>query len=152
MLRRLIGDNIDLTWLPGAGLWHVKVDPSQIDQILADLCVNARAAIAGGGKLTVGTGNSTFDEEYCNTHAGFVPGEYARITVSDNGRGMDQETLAHIFEPFFTTKGIGEGTGLGLATVYGAIKQNNGFIIVTSEPGRGTTFTIYLPRYDKHER
>jgi PAS domain S-box-containing protein len=152
MLRRLIGENIDLTWLPGAGLWHVKVDPSQLDQILANLCVNARAAIAGVGKLTVETGNSTFDEEYCNTHAGFVPGEYARIAVSDDGKGMDQETLAHIFEPFFTTKGVGEGTGLGLATVYGAIKQNNGFIIVSSEPGRGTTFTIYLPRYDKHGR
>jgi PAS domain S-box-containing protein len=152
MLRRLIGENIDLTWLPGKGLWPVKVDPSQIDQILANLCVNARAAIAGGGKLTVETGNSTFDEEHCNTHTGFLSGEYVRIVVSDNGSGMDKETLAHIFEPFFTTKGVGEGTGLGLATVYGAIKQNSGFINAASEPGKGTTFTIYLPRYDKHGR
>jgi PAS domain S-box-containing protein len=147
MLRRLIGENIDLAWLPGAGLWSVKIDPSQIDQILANLFVNARDAIAGVGKITVETGNNTFDEEYCDAHAGFVTGEYSRIVVSDNGSGMDKETLRHIFEPFFTTKGVGEGTGLGLATVYGAVRQNDGFINVYSEPGRGTTFTIYLPRY-----
>jgi signal transduction histidine kinase len=146
-LRRLIGEDIDLVWLPGTGLWHVKIDPSQIDQILANLFVNAREAIAGVGKLTVETGNNTFNEEYCDAHAGFVPGEYVRIVVSDNGCGMDKETLAHIFEPFFTTKGVGEGTGLGLATVYGAIRQNNGFIDVCSEPGKSTTFTIYLPRH-----
>ncbi|MDK9708065.1 MAG: PAS domain S-box protein [Desulforhopalus sp.] len=147
MLRRLIGEDIDLAWLPGSGLWPVKMDPSQIDQILANLCVNARAAIAGVGKLTVETSNSTFTKEYCGEHAGFVSGDYARITVSDNGCGMDKETLAHIFEPFFTTKGVGEGTGLGLATVYGAVRQNNGFVNVYSEPGQGTTFTIYLPRH-----
>ncbi len=147
MLRRLIGEDIDLAWLPGTGLWPVKIDPSQIDQILANLFVNARAAIAGVGKLTVETGNNTFNEEYCDAHAGFVSGEYVRIVVSDNGSGMDKETLAHIFEPFFTTKGVGEGTGLGLATVYGAIRQNNGFINVYSEPGKGTSFTIYLPRH-----
>lgn len=147
MLRRLIGENIDLAWLPGTGLWPVKIDPSQIDQILANLFVNARAAIAGVGKMTVETGNNTFDEEYCDAHAGFVSGEYVRIVVSDNGSGMDKETLAHIFEPFFTTKGVGEGTGLGLATVYGAIKQNYGFINVYSELGIGTRFTIYLPRH-----
>jgi PAS domain S-box-containing protein len=147
MLRRLIGENIDLAWLPGSGLWPVKIDPSQIDQILANLCVNARAAIVGVGKVTVETGNSVFDSDYCEVHAGFVPGEYVRISVSDTGCGMDKETLDHIFEPFFTTKGVGEGTGLGLATVYGAIKQNNGFITTYSAPSQGTTFSIYLPRY-----
>ena len=147
MLRRLIGENIDLAWFPETGLWQVRMDPSQIDQILANLCVNARDAIAGIGKMIVETGNSAFDKDYCDTHPGFVPGEYVRIAVSDSGQGMDKETLAHIFEPFFTTKGVGEGTGLGLATVYGAVKQNNGFINAYSEPGEGTTFTIYLPRY-----
>lgn len=143
LLKRLIGEDIDLNWRPEKGLWSVKVDPSQIDQILANLCVNACDSIADVGKITIETGNSVIDEGYC----GFVAGEYVRLTVSDNGCGMDKETLAHIFEPFFTTKSVGEGTGLGLASVYGAAKQNNGFINVYSEPGLGTTFTIYLPRY-----
>ncbi len=147
MLRRLIGEDIDLVWMPGAGLWPVKVDPSQLDQILANLCVNARDSIAGVGKIIIETGNGTFDEEFCATHAGCVSGEYVRISVSDTGSGMDKGTLSHIFEPFFTTKGIGEGTGLGLSTVYGAVKQNNGYIDVYSEPGQGTIFTINLPRY-----
>jgi PAS domain S-box-containing protein len=147
MLRRLIGEDIDLAWRPQANLWPVIIDPSQIDQILANLCVNARDAITGIGKITIETGNSTLGEEYCAAHAGAVPGEYARITVSDNGCGMDKETMAYIFEPFFSTKGVGEGTGLGLATVYGAVKQNNGFINALSEPQQGTSFTIYLPRY-----
>ncbi len=149
MLRRLIGENIDLIWMPGSGLWPINMDPSQIDQILANLCVNARDAIAGVGKLTVETKNATFDKEYCAIHAGSLPGEYVQIAVSDTGSGMDKETLAHIFEPFFTTKDVGEGTGLGLATVYGAVKQNNGFINAYSEPGQGTTFTIYIPRHVK---
>ncbi len=148
MLQRLIGEDISLTWRPEANLWRVKVDPSQIDQILANLCINARDAIAGVGNIVIETGNRTLDESYCAVHAGCVPGDYARISVSDNGHGIDKETLAHIFEPFFTTKGAGEGTGLGLATVYGAVKQNNGFINVYSEPGTGTTFTIYLPRQE----
>ncbi len=147
MLRRLIGENISLSWMPGFGLWPIHMDPSQIDQILANLCVNARDAIAGVGKLTVETKNDRFDKEYCATHVGSLPGDYVRISVSDTGSGMDKETLAHIFEPFFTTKEVGEGTGLGLATVYGAVKQNNGFIYVYSEPGQGTTFTIYIPRH-----
>ena len=146
MLERLIGENIQLTWQPKAELWPVKVDPSQIDQILTNLCVNARDAIAGAGKVTIETGTTTFDEAYCAHHAGFAPGEYVWLAVSDDGYGTDQETLAHIFEPFFTTKGVGKGTGLGLATVYGVVKQNNGFVNVYSEPGQGTTFTIYLPR------
>ncbi len=147
MLRRLIGEDIDLVWMPGSGLWQVKVDPSQIDQILANLCINARAAIAGVGKITVMTENRTLDEYYSTTHADCIPGEYVRMTVSDSGCGMNKMTLAHIFEPFFTTKGVGEGTGLGLATVFGAVKQNNGIINVYSEPGQGTSFAIHLPRY-----
>ena len=147
MLRRLIGENIELVWSPGADLWPVKVDPSQIDQILANLCVNARSAITGFGTITVGTENSILDEEYCAAHEGYMSGEYVKITVSDDGCGMDKSTLTHIFEPFFTTKGVGEGTGLGLATIYGAVRQNNGFINAYSELGYGTTFKIYLPRH-----
>ena len=143
MMRRLIGEGIDLTWLPSSGLWLVKIDPSQIDQILANLCVNAREAIAGVGKITIETGNITIDKE----HLDMVPGQFVRLTLSDNGCGMDKETLPHIFEPFFTTREFGKGTGLGLASVYGAVKQNNGFINVYSEPDQGTTFQIYLPRH-----
>jgi CheY-like chemotaxis protein len=147
MLRRLIGEDIDLAWMPGKELWMVNVDPSQVDQILANLCVNARDAIAGVGKITIETDNVSLDEAYCADHAGFVPGEYVLLAVSDDGCGMDAETLSHLFEPFFTTKALGQGTGLGLATVYGAVKQNHGFINVYSEPGQGTTFKIYLPRH-----
>jgi PAS domain S-box-containing protein len=146
MLRRLIGEDIDLAWLPGKGLGLVKMDPSQVDQILANLCVNARDAIAGVGKVTIETGAVTFEEAYCATHAGFLPGDYVLLAVSDNGCGMDEHTLDNIFEPFFTTKDVGQGTGLGLATVYGIMKQNDGFINVYSEPGRGTTFKLYLPQ------
>lgn len=146
MLRRLIGEDIDLAWLPVRGLCQVKIDPVQIDQILANLCVNARDAISNVGKVTIETGNAIFDESYCAQHAGFAAGEYALLAVSDDGCGMDKETLDQIFEPFFTSKGIGQGTGLGLSTVYGIVKQNNGFINVYSEPGKGTTFRIYLPR------
>jgi PAS domain S-box-containing protein len=153
MLRRLIGEDIDLAWLPADGLWSVKVDPSQIDQILANLCVNARDAIESVGKVTIETENIAIDSEYCNNNAGFVPGEYVTLAVNDNGCGMDKETLTQVFDPFFTTKKTGKGTGLGLATVYGVVKQNNGFINVYSEPGHGTTFRIYLPRYlGKNER
>ena len=147
MLQRLIGENIDLAWLPYRNLWQVKMDPSQIDQILANLCVNARDAIADVGKITIETGNAVFDETYCNDHVGFLPGEYVLLVVSDNGCGMTPETMGNIFEPFFTTKESGKGTGLGLATVYGVVKQNNGFVNVYSEPGQGTTFRIYLPRH-----
>ncbi|NVN89662.1 MAG: PAS domain S-box protein [Desulfuromonadales bacterium] len=147
MLQRLIGENIDLSWHPKANLWPVKVDPSQVDQILANLCVNARDAISGVGSLIIETGNCVLDDNFCADHVGFVAGEYVRLAVSDNGCGMDPETLEHIFEPFFTTKELGKGTGLGLSTVYGAVRQNNGFIDACSKPGRGTTFTIYLPRH-----
>jgi signal transduction histidine kinase/CheY-like chemotaxis protein len=146
MLRRLIGEDIDLSWLPAKKLWSVKMDPSQIDQILANLCVNARDAISGVGKLTIETGIKTFDEAYCKDNPGFIPGDFVLLAVSDNGCGMDKDTLDNLFEPFFTTKEVGKGTGLGLATIYGIVKQNNGFINVYSESGRGSTFNIYLPR------
>jgi PAS domain S-box-containing protein len=144
MLRRLIGEDIDLAWLPGTNLWPVKMDPSQIDQILANLCVNARDAIAGVGKVTIETKNVIFDAAYCADHVGFVPGKFAMMALSDNGCGMEKEVLDYIFEPFFTTKDVDKGTGLGLATVYGIVKQNNGFMNVYSEPGKGTTIKIYL--------
>ena len=147
MLRRLIGEDIELAWLPGANIWPVKMDPSQIDQVLANLCINARDAIADVGKISIETGTATFDSDYCAEHQGFVPGDFVLLAVSDNGCGMDQDTLANLFEPFFTTKDVDKGTGLGLATVYGIVKQNDGFINVYSEPGQGTTFKIYLPRH-----
>lgn len=147
MLRRLIGEEIDLAWRPGADLWVVKIDPGQIDQVLANLCVNARDAITGVGKVTIETGNITFDKAYCASNIDFEPGEYVLLAVSDDGCGMDEETKAHLFEPFFTTKGVGRGTGLGLATVYGIVRQNDGFINIYSELAQGTTFKIYFPRY-----
>ena len=147
LLRRLIGEDIDLAWIPGVKLWPVKMDPSQIDQILANLCVNARDAITGVGKITIETQCAVLDDAYCAEHRGFSPGEYTMLAVSDSGSGMDKSTMDKIFEPFFTTKGVGKGTGLGLATVYGITKQNKGFINVYSEPGIGTTFKIYMPRH-----
>jgi len=147
MLRRLISEDIHLAWLPATDLAPIKVDPTQIDQILANLCINARDAIDGVGKVTIETGNAVIDDACCADHPGFMPGAYVRLTVSDDGCGMDKETMSRIFEPFFTTKGLGKGTGLGLATVYGIVKQNNGFINVTSEPGKGTIFNLYLPHY-----
>lgn len=147
MLNRLIGEEIRLEWLPADELWLVKLDPSQIDQILANLCVNARDSILYNGKITIETGNCIIDEVYRAQHTFALPGEYVRLDVSDNGCGMDNDTLSRIFEPFFTTKEAGKGTGLGLSMVYGIVKQNNGFIDVSSAPGTGTRFTIYLPRH-----
>jgi signal transduction histidine kinase len=146
MLRRLIGEDVELVWCPGGQLWPIQIDPSQVDQILANLCVNARDAISGVGKVIIETGNAEFNDDYCSLHRGFIPGEFTQLTVSDDGVGMDPATLEKIFEPFFSTKTIGRGTGLGLATVYGIVKQNQGFINVYSEPERGTTFKIYFPR------
>jgi two-component system, cell cycle sensor histidine kinase and response regulator CckA len=146
MLRRLIGEDIDLKWEPGRALEPVLIDPTQVDQLLANLCVNSRDAIGHRtGRVTIETARVAFDGEYCATNPGFVPGDYVMLAVSDDGCGMDPETLSNIFEPFYTTKGLGKGTGLGLATVYGIVKQNHGFINAYSEPGRGTTFKIYLP-------
>lgn len=148
MLRRLLGEDIDLAWLPEAALWPVHLDPSQVDQLLVNLCVNARDAIAGQGKITIETKRTTFDKAYCAEHADVVIGDFVLLAVSDDGCGIDREIMDKVFDPFFTTKGAGQGTGLGLATVYGIVKQNNGFINVYSEPGQGTTFKIYLPRYE----
>jgi two-component system, cell cycle sensor histidine kinase and response regulator CckA len=145
MLRQIIGENIDLNWQPGNGLWAVEMDPVQVDQILANLCVNARDALSERGTITIETANKVIDESYCTTHPESIPGRYVMLTVSDDGFGMDEETRSHIFDPFFTTKGVGEGTGLGLSTVYGIVKQNNGFINVYSEPDEGSVFRIYIP-------
>jgi PAS domain S-box-containing protein len=142
MLRRMIGEDVHIVHEPQPGLWAVKIDPSQIDQILTNLCVNARDAIASVGTITLETANCVSGEDDDAT-----PGEYVRLTVRDDGAGMSKEVLAHVFEPFFTTKGAGQGTGLGLATVYGVLEQNHGFVRVSSTPGRGTTFELHLPRY-----
>jgi PAS domain S-box-containing protein len=147
MLRHLIGENINLAWNPRSELWLVKIDPSQIDQILANLCVNARDAITGVGKVTIETQNIRLDKDYCADHMECLPGEYVMLAVSDDGCGIVPEAIDQIFEPFFTTKALGQGTGLGLATVYGIVKQNNGFINVYSEPNQGTTIKVYLPRH-----
>ena len=144
MLTPLIGEDIDLVWLPGANLQPVMMDPIQLDQIMANLCVNARDAISGVGKITVETAMVTFDKAYCDHHEGFVPGEFVRLTVTDDGCGMEKEIQKNVFEPFFTTKEAGLGTGLGLSTVYGIVKQNQGFINVYSEPAKSTVFRIYL--------
>jgi len=146
MLKRLIGEDIEFVWHPGENIWLIKIDPSQIDQILANLCVNARDAIAGIGKIILETKNASFDEAYCSLYPGYLPGDYVMLAVNDNGRGIDKNIIDRIFEPFFTTKEAGKGSGLGLATVYGIVKQNKGFINVYSEPGEGSTFKIYLPR------
>jgi CheY-like chemotaxis protein len=146
MLRRLIGEEISIVFMPGAALWQVKIDPVQMDQILANLCVNARDAITGTGKIVIETRNVTLEEPYCAGHSDAEPGDYVQIDVSDDGCGMDQETISRLFEPFFTTKEPGKGTGLGLATVYGIVKQNRGFINVYSEKGHGSCFKIFLPR------
>lgn len=148
MLRRMIGENIDLAWRPASDLWPVLIDPAQLNQILTNLCINARDAIGGVGKLTIETHNVVIDDHYGATHVEVTPGGYAMLAVSDDGCGMDAATQSLAFEPFFTSKGTGQGTGLGLSTVYGIVKQNAGFINLYSEPGQGATFRIYLPRHE----
>ena len=146
ILRRLIGENIEVVWNPAAELWAVKIDPTQFDQILTNLCLNARDAISGTGLILIQTENVMLGQQDQKSHPEIITGEYVRLSVQDNGSGMDPETLEHIFEPFFTTKDPGIGTGLGLATVLGAVKQHKGYVYATSEPGQGTTFNVYLPR------
>ncbi|MGA2228204.1 MAG: PAS domain S-box protein, partial [Syntrophobacteraceae bacterium] len=148
MLKRLTSEDIDLSWHPGLDLGKVKIDPSQVDQILANLVVNARDAIPGVGAITMKTENVVIDDSDRAETPEFIPGQYVLLTVSDTGDGMSKEIRENIFEPFFTTKEVGKGTGLGLSTVYGIVKQNDGFIYVASELRRGTTFKIYLPRFD----
>jgi two-component system, cell cycle sensor histidine kinase and response regulator CckA len=146
MVRRIIGEDIQLSWKPSHDLWPVKFDPGQIDQILINLCLNARDSITRDGTITIETANAEIDADYCAARMEFKPGSWVQLTVSDNGCGIDKETQNMIFEPFFTTKAVNKGTGLGLATVYGIVKQNGGFIYVYSELGMGTAFKIYLPR------
>ena len=151
MLRRLIGEDIDLIWKPKANIRPVKMDPSQLDQVLVNLCVNARDAILDVGTITIETGMKTFDQAYCDTHSGILPGDYVALIVSDNGFGMTKDIQNKLFEPFFTTKELGKGTGLGLATVYGIVKQNNGLINIYSELGHGSSFKLYFPCDDHGE-
>ena len=147
MLKRLIGEGIELAFLPEASLWRVRMDPSQIDQVLVNLCANARDSFSGIGRVEIRTQNAVLDEANANARPGCLPGDYVCLSVRDNGKGMDRETLGRIFEPFFTTKERGEGIGLGLATIYGIVKQNGGFIQVESEVEVGTAFYLYLPRH-----
>jgi PAS domain S-box-containing protein len=152
MLRRTISEDVDLTFVFAANLWPVRLDPSQVAQVIINLSVNARDAMPNGGSLTVETANVTLDDTHAAAHVGFVPGDYVALTVSDTGSGMDQATREHAFEPFFTTKPEGKGSGLGLATIFGIVKQNNGFVNIYSEPGRGTSIKIHVPRYHCEEQ
>ena len=148
MLRRLIGEHVTLSWHPGVDIWPVRIDPGQIDQILVNLMTNARDAIADVGAVVIHTENVSVSASAF--YPGLPPGEYVRLAVVDNGKGMDVETQRHLFEPFYTTKSVGHGTGLGMASVDGIVRQNGGTIAVTSDVGRGTTVSVFLPRVEAH--
>ncbi len=147
MLRRLIGENITLDWYPSNKISSILMDPSQMDQILVNLCVNAKDAIEGTGTVAIKTSEATLTEADSMRNVELMPGNYVVLSISDNGHGMDEKTISHLFEPFFTTKEIGKGVGLGLATVYGIVTQNHGCIDVISAPQKGTTFNIYFPKH-----
>jgi signal transduction histidine kinase len=148
LLRRLLGADVELVTLLGTELWPVKADPAQLEQVLVNLALNARDAMPAGGKLTIETSNVALDRAYIDTHPEVTPGDYVMIAVSDTGEGIPPDVLPMIFEPFFTTKPSGAGTGLGLATCYGIVRQAGGHIWAYSEPGRGTSFKVYLPRVE----
>jgi CheY-like chemotaxis protein len=148
MLERLVGEGVNLAWRPGDSLWPVRMDPSQIDQVLANLVVNARDAVGDAGSVEVATENASLDAGFCATRTDARPGDYVVLTVRDDGCGMSANTMSHLFEPFFTTKAAGTGTGLGLATVYGVASQNGGFVDVSSEVGGGSEFRVYMPRHE----
>lgn len=147
MLRQLIGESIEVAWAPGDDVWPVNIDPTQLDQVLTNLCVNSRDAMADGGVLAIATRNAVLDEDFVRRHPGAVAGDYVQLQLADTGVGMDEHTLVHVFDPFFTTKEVGSGTGLGMATVYGIMKQNHGYIAIESAPGAGTTVDLYFPRH-----
>jgi nitrogen-specific signal transduction histidine kinase len=152
MLPRLIGEDIKVTTAMAEELWRVRADRGQIEQVIMNLAINARDAMPEGGTLRIETSNRHLDHAYSRHHPGAKTGRYAMLSVIDSGSGIDAETLAHVFEPFFTTKAVGKGTGLGLATVYGIVKQSEGYIWIDTQPGEGASFQIFLPRVDEEEQ
>jgi two-component system cell cycle sensor histidine kinase/response regulator CckA len=150
MLERLLGDDVELKTAVAPDTPPIYGDPGQIEQAIINLAVNARDAMPGGGRLTISVSSATIDEGVARAHGPATPGTYVELAVSDTGTGMDAQTQEHVFEPFFTTKEVGKGTGLGLATVYGTVKQSGGFIVLESRVGRGTTFRLYFPPAPRH--
>ena len=151
MLGQLLGEDVRLRIVSGTSAARVLIDPTQVDQLLTNFCTNARDAIAGSGTVTIETACVVLDERWCSRRGAGRPGRWVRLTVTDDGCGMDAEVISHVFEPFFTTKQVGRGTGLGLASVHGIVEQNGGFLDVESEAGRGSSFHVYLPRLEGTE-